>query len=299
VHAAGVVEDGLLANTTDVGVERVLAAKVAGAWHLHELTLDDPIEFFVLYGSAAALFGVAGQSAYAAANAYLSGLAELRRAQGQPGLCLQWGPWEAGMAAGHAESWVRHGIAPIKLADGVDLALHAIGSGSSWPAAPLLLRAAAVQHGVAGRPIAALPQDVTAGAAKQADLAFRDTLLALPPPRRSRALIRYLQSVVGEMMGLPASDPPDPRMGVTELGMDSLMAVEMRDRLQHVFGRPLSAAVVLEHPTLEALGRFLLSEAAVAHDRTPPPEANDELASLAADQLTEFLSNELDQEVTP
>ncbi|WP_309232371.1 SDR family NAD(P)-dependent oxidoreductase, partial [Micromonospora tarensis] len=100
VHAAGVVRDAVLANVTPGHLDRVLRAKVDGARHLHELTLDRPLTAFVLFSSAAAVLGAAGQSPYAAGNAYLDALAAHRRAAGLPGHSLAWGAWDApdGMA---------------------------------------------------------------------------------------------------------------------------------------------------------------------------------------------------------
>jgi NADP-dependent 3-hydroxy acid dehydrogenase YdfG len=309
VHAAGVIEDALASDLTPESIARVLAPKTEGAWNLHELTLGDPLKAFVFFGSASALFSVPGQGAYAAGNAYMTALAEARRAQSRPASCIQWGPWAAGAAVGLERRWARLGVAPLSVAAGVDLTMSAIGMGNEWPVAALVLRPAGESSRWGTADIALLRElsGPSAPRLRAEESAFRNELLALPAVRRHRALVRYLQQVVGRMMGVPDSEPPDPKVGVTELGLDSLMAVDLRDRLQGVVGRALPAAVVLEHSTLDLLARFLLSElqtdlpapatapSAAAPPSTPLPPAND-LAALSDDALTRLLARELDGE---
>ncbi|WP_226594929.1 SDR family oxidoreductase, partial [Microseira wollei] len=100
IHAAGVLDDGVLQQQSIERFGRVMAPKVAGAWNLHNLTANLPLDFFVGFSSVAALFGSAGQGNYAAANAFMDGLAHYRQAMGLPGLSINWGPWaNVGMAA--------------------------------------------------------------------------------------------------------------------------------------------------------------------------------------------------------
>ena len=123
VHAAGVREDGVLAQLDEARMKSVLAPKVAGAWNLHRHTADLPLDFFVLFSSAASVLPSPAQGTYAAANAFLDGLARYRRAQGLPAISVNWGPWDdIGMAAGLSERdqkrWARHGVAFISPDDG-------------------------------------------------------------------------------------------------------------------------------------------------------------------------------------
>src|SRR5262249_47952251 len=118
IHAAGVLDDGVLDRQTAGRFARVMAPKVYGAWHLHELTRELPLGFFVLFSSMAAVLGSAGQTNSAAANACLDALAHHRRAQGLPGLSINWGPWaEGGMAA--RLSLAGQGVDKIEVADGL------------------------------------------------------------------------------------------------------------------------------------------------------------------------------------
>ena len=116
VHCAMVLDDGILMNQTAERFRGVLAPKVAGAWNLHELTRDIPLDFFLLFSSAAALLGSPGQSSYSAANAFLDSLAEYRRSLGLPGLSINWGPW-SGMgtvARSHQDGGTRDLVGRIR-----------------------------------------------------------------------------------------------------------------------------------------------------------------------------------------
>ena len=125
-HAAGVLDDGMLSEQTPERIARVLAPKARGGWALHTLTQTDPIDFFVLFSSTAALMGSPGQSNYAAANGFLDGLAAHRQARGLPALAINWGSWaEIGMAAGvsseHHRRWAAMGLEMITPENGMEM----------------------------------------------------------------------------------------------------------------------------------------------------------------------------------
>jgi NADP-dependent 3-hydroxy acid dehydrogenase YdfG/acyl carrier protein len=123
VHAAGLLRDRALLSLTSQDLSEILAPKVAGAWHLHQATLDDPLDFFVLFSSAAAVLGSPGQGNYAGANAYLDALAQWRRAAGRVGTAIDWGPWgEIGMVAEPAARADRSTqlVRTLDAADGLD-----------------------------------------------------------------------------------------------------------------------------------------------------------------------------------
>jgi acyl transferase domain-containing protein/acyl carrier protein len=267
-HTAGTLDDGVLLNQSRERLAQVFAAKVKGAQHLDELTGSQPLEHFVLFSSVAAVLGSAGQAPYAAANAFLDGLAQRRRSQGLPGLSINWGPWaEAGMAA---ETLRRDGrrwsVAELLSARTALAALEALAGDSRAQA--LVLRADWEQAvRTAGQSLPLLAELGIGAAAVDGDLPTR---LAQAPPGQRRALLaEQVRTVVGGVLGLaPEAVPAE--TGFFDLGLDSLMAVELRNRLQRQVGAAvmLSATLLLDQPTLARLtghlAEWLLDEAAPA-----------------------------------
>ncbi len=269
-HAAGVLDDGVLLRLDAQRFATVLAAKVAGAWHLHEATRALPLDFFVLFSSASALLGLSGQANYAAANAFLDALAQRRRSEGLPALSLNWGPWdEVGMAArGEGRRWQALGLTPLAPERGLEL----LG---------LLLRENATQ-------VAILPGDwpsrvdelgfgrssLLAELARSEPKVVRSDLLrrvqSAPGADQPGLLTALLRAEVGRLLGSTA--PLDSRRGFFDLGLDSLMAVELRNRLQArlELNPTLPASLIFDHPTIEALATYLANRfAPTAPSATP------------------------------
>ena len=254
-HAAGVIDDGSLLTMDWDRFPPVWRAKLDGAHHL-DAALPDA-ELFVLFSSAASLIGSAGQAAYGAGNAYLDALAQARRARGRHAVSLCWGPWaDAGLATASTRAWEAGGVRP--LAPGV-----AIGVMAQLLAAPDAAVAVvdldwAVWPGTLPRvpalvgplvpeqaPVAATPQGLAG------------TLAAAPPERRAGVLAEALSGQVGHILGLPGSEI-DRGLGFFDAGMDSLMAVELANRLRGLLDVPIPATVAFDHPTIDALTAWLL-----------------------------------------
>jgi acyl transferase domain-containing protein len=292
VHAAGVRDDAPFEELDEERIRSVFAAKVSGAIHLDELTAGDPVELFLAFGSASAWFANAGQSAYAAANAALDAVMAARRARGQHGICLQWGPWTIGMAAGAAQPWERFGVIAITPERGQAVLERFIAERTGVPAAPLVLKTTA-------RPVDSLPARIPGSVLRERsnasicaqDRAFRNELLGVPVRARKRATVRYLQRAVAAMMGLSDGELPAVNTGLTELGLDSLMAVDLRRRLEAILGRELSAAVALEHPTIDLLATFLVDQIGSAPRSEAPRDRAFE--QVTDDELILLLSAEL------
>ncbi|MER6531766.1 type I polyketide synthase, partial [Streptomyces sp. NPDC001508] len=287
VHAAGVLDDGVLESLTPERVSRVLRPKVDAAWHLHELTRKLDLSCFVLFSSAAGVLGSAGQAAYAAGNTFLDALAEMRRAAGLPGVSLAWGPWatEGGMVGrlqradvGRLESG---GVLALDPSEGLalfDAALcrpEAQLLAARWSArklrdaadrdalAPVWQRLVRPRHERRAGGLSVLPQPSENGRAPEDRAArLRLRLAGLEPRERETALLDLVRAEVASVLGFSSADAVDGDRAFTELGFDSLTAVDLRNRLERETGLRLAAAIVFEQPTAPALTAFLSAELA-------------------------------------
>ncbi|MEV4135113.1 SDR family NAD(P)-dependent oxidoreductase [Dactylosporangium sp. NPDC049742] len=295
VHAAGVLDDGLLSGLDRRRLRAVLAPKVDGGWHLHRATMARELDCFVLYSSAAALVGSPGQGNYAAANAFLDGLAAYRRACGLPALSIDWGPWsEEGLAArpDRAGQLAESGIAGIASRDGVAALDAVLGSGAAQVVVLTLdrprLRAAAAL-GLLPQLLADLaggPQAAGAAAAAGRSAEIRDRLLAVEPGRRRRDILTsHLRQTIAQVLQLDPADVDDdaPLAG---LGFDSLMSLDLRKRLEATLGVELPATLAWRYPTVAAIVPFLAERMGVAltHPDGTPAQPSAGTAREAADQ---------------
>ena len=280
VHSAGVLEDGALLRQEWAGFARVLAPKVDGAWLLHALTRDRPLDFFVLYSSVASLLGSPGQGGHAAANAFLDALAHHRRASGLPALSIGWGVWsQVGSAAerGMAEQVAGQGAGAISPEAGIR-ALEAVLAGSAPHVAVQPVNWE--RYLAAARESPAWLSEV-AREARERGTSGAGHARAAPPPGRDDArpsllqrmadapagdrheiLTEFVHEQVARVVGLGRGQRVDPRQPLSELGVDSLMAVELRNRLGTGLGtkRALPATLVFDHPTVTALTEYLARE---------------------------------------
>jgi NADPH:quinone reductase-like Zn-dependent oxidoreductase/acyl carrier protein len=283
IHAAGIQDDGVLLHLTRERFRSVMAPKVAGAWNLHTLTADRKLDFFVLFSSAASLIGSPGQGNYAAANAYLDGLAHYRRANGQPALSINWGAWsQVGLAArmDGDERMVRLGMLGLTPQQGVDV----LGG---------LLRHSAAQVGVMRVQVRswlelfpkaaewpflahlALEEAPSVGR-RPHESPLRKALLASPAGQHRRALLESrLQQELARILRINPS-----QVGRTaplqSFGLDSISAVELRNRWSEELGLLLSATLIWDHPTISALATHLA-------DKMEIPLDSAEAATLAQD----------------
>ncbi|MEO5877266.1 MAG: type I polyketide synthase, partial [Streptosporangiaceae bacterium] len=266
-HAAGVLDDAVITSLTPERVDAVLAPKLDAAWNLHRLTRDLDLTAFVLFYSAASVLGSGGQAAYAAANMFLNALAEDRRSQGLPGLSLAWGLWASGggMTGGLGEADLarmkRSGVAA--LSDERALALLDRALDSPYPtlvpvrfdAAALGVQAAAgllpqVLRGLVGvpvRPVAAAPT-------------LPGRLAGLSATDQDRVLGDLVREQVALVVAHPCPETLELGRAFQELGFDSLTALDLRHRLTATTGLRIPATVVFDHPTPEALIRYLRGE---------------------------------------
>jgi NADPH:quinone reductase-like Zn-dependent oxidoreductase/acyl carrier protein len=304
-HAAGVLEDATLANTDGARLARVFAPKVTGAWNLHLATAGHALEHFVCFSSAAAVFGSAGQGAYVAANAFLDALMEQRRAQGLAGLSIQWSAWEGGgMAAGIDAARSREiGMEPLSPAMAQAALDQLLWSARApvvlvfpvdWPAFRRRHDGGALRSLLDGFG----PPDATTEQRR----GIRQALAEAAPDLRVALLDEFVRAQLSRTLGLPTTRPLHPKKRLPELGMDSLMAVELRNRLQSALEVALPATLLFEHPTAERLVQFLASDVldlaapAPGPQVTTEPAADDaqiDVTALSADDLGALLDQKL------
>ncbi|MFI9382165.1 type I polyketide synthase [Kutzneria sp. NPDC052558] len=254
IHTAGVLDDGVLESQDASKLARVFAPKVTAAQNLHELTRDLPLSAFVLFSAGAGVLGSAGQSNYAAANAYLDALAEQRRADGLVATSIAWGAWaDSGLAAdaGVVEERLRQtGVFPMR----PDLAISALQGALDDGDATLVVIDMDWQR-TAGRPWS---RDlvVTETAAEQGD-SLKDRLAALPRDEADRTLVTLVRKHVSDVLGHDGIDAVPTAKPFRELGFDSLAAVELRNRIGAATGLKLPTTLVFDHPTVRELATRL------------------------------------------
>jgi NADPH:quinone reductase-like Zn-dependent oxidoreductase len=269
LHSAGVLDDGTLPSLTWPRFETVLAPKALGAWNLHLVTADLPLESFVLFSAGAALLGSPGQANYAAANAFLDGLAELRRAIGLPAQSIAWGAWaEVGMAARAGLDWSSRGMDTIDLEGGA-AALNRLRREADVSAAVLPMDWRRLFGSLPEGLVPGLLQDLHAevmgepgqgaGLSESDDVCLKPGELALlTPDERVARLGEYIRATLGRVLGIrPEQLGMETEIGY--LGFDSLMATEVRNRIEadlnvliptrHLLDSPSASRLALEIST--------------------------------------------------
>ena len=267
VHAAVVIDDALARNTTHEQLAAIYAPKILGARHLHDLTRLLPLDFFVLYSSATTLFGNLGQGSYVAANAYLESLAAARRSAGLQALCVRWGAIDdVGFLARNEKIkdalQSRMGGKTILSSDALDLLEELLVSNRSdlgamelaWSALSRFLPSATEPKFAE---LAAFDTDAKSDEGKSDDI--HRLLDELSPEELSAAVKDLLRAEVAEILRM-APDKIDPDRSVYELGLDSLMGVELVLAIESRFGIQLSVMALSESPTISKLADKLISQ---------------------------------------
>lgn len=278
IHAAGVLADGALVQQEWANFEKVLAPKVSGAWNLHLLTEALPLDFFVLFSSGSAVMGAAGQGNYAAANAFLDGLAHYRAARGLPGLSINWGAWsEVGMAATLSEKQQERlhaqGLRMIAPDQGVQVLeqlmrgllaqVAVIPADRQYWNSPEVVQAA---FPLLKSLVKAAPAD--ADSEQVGSESIHQRILQAPVDERGNLLRDFLRRQIAAVIGMSA-DALDEALSITSLGIDSLMAVEIRNRLDKNLGLNMTVATILEGPSVLQMVDQLQGQLEAAHDDAP------------------------------
>ncbi|MGW5868669.1 type I polyketide synthase [Streptomyces sp. NPDC055239] len=273
VHTAGVLDDGTIGSLTPERIDGVFRPKVDAAWHLHDLTRDLELSAFVLFSSAAGVFGGAGQGNYAAANAFLDGLAQHRRAAGLAATSLAWGLWASGggMAGSLDEADVRRitsgGAIPIDAAQGLALFDAATSTGRAL-LAPVPLDLSVLQKQARSHPVPHLLRGLVRGTARRtvdpaaARTALAQSLAGMTEAEREKALLDLVRTTAAAVLGHSSAHAVAPGRAFQELGFDSLSSVELRNHLNAATELRLPATLVFDHPNPAALAAFIGTEIA-------------------------------------
>jgi 3-oxoacyl-(acyl-carrier-protein) synthase/cyclopropane fatty-acyl-phospholipid synthase-like methyltransferase/acyl carrier protein len=275
-HLAGVLEDAAVARLREDTLRRVRAPKVEGAWALHRATAGLPLDWFVLFSSAAAMVGMPGQCAHAAANAEMDAIAQWRRAAGLPAVTINWGAWrETGSAATRERlaALASKGVGGMSTAEALG-ALDGVLAGGRAQMAVLRIDWKAFRG--------AAPEAAAPASASQ----WKDAVTAAAPRERRDVLVSRLEALTKSVMGMSNGEVLHPRQPLRDAGLDSLLSLELRDKLGRELGKGLPATLLFEQPTLERLAEYVLAEMGFGAKA-------DALADLETEELGRLLDEEL------
>jgi NAD(P)-dependent dehydrogenase (short-subunit alcohol dehydrogenase family)/acyl carrier protein len=259
-HTAGITDDGVLMSQTSERVAAVFASKVSGAWHLHELTQQQPLAAFVMFSSVAGVLGSAGQSNYAAANAFLDALAHQRRARGLPATSLDWGYWAERSAISERlgkkdrARITRGGIDALSAEQGMTL-LDAALSCAQPQLVPVRFNFAALRE---AEFLPAVMRGLVRGRLQRVSAAasFKSRLASQPRVEQEALVLQLVRTAVASVASAELSDIK-PNRPLQEFGLDSLMALELRKYLAARTGLRLSTTLLYDYPTPAKLARLL------------------------------------------
>jgi NADPH:quinone reductase-like Zn-dependent oxidoreductase/SAM-dependent methyltransferase/acyl carrier protein len=325
IHSAGILADGVLLKQDWDRFRRVMAPKIDGAWNLHVHSCHLPLDFFILFSSTAGLLGSAGQGNHAAANAFLDALAHYRHSQGLPALSINWGVWsEVGSAAEHRadERVALQGVESIRPEKGLEalekamkcqgpqvvvvpidwrrfLPLYAGGVNPPWLSK---MRPGRADH---------LQKSYTTGTRNQQVPELLQKLRAESERKRMETLQAFIINQTRSLLGVDSDASIDPEKPLSEQGLDSLMAVELRNLLRSSLGlkQALPATLVFDYPTISDLATFVDTRLMEGKGETSPgatskreevtsesPRALDQIEQLSDDEIDRLLANKIQQE---
>ena len=287
VHAAGVLDDRMVVNQDWNSLAAAMTPKVMGAWNLHELSRRDRLDFFVLFSSVSTVVGSAGQSNYAAANAFLDSLAHYRRAQGLIGTTINWGRWSGGgMAAQLGQSSAARWDAAGLEAVAAPAALEALDRILQEQPPQAVFMQMDWHKFSKTAPSARLLEEVREQAA-MAPAVRKDGIVeqvrGAAAGQRRPMLLEHIGKCTALVLGLPSSYRIDELQPLRELGIDSLTAVELGNRLGLTIGKPLPATLLFDYPTLDALTTYIANVLGFADE----PKGSGQKAFAAVAALSE------------
>ena len=302
IHAAGVLDDGVIQRQSRARFAKVLRPKVQGAWNLHEQTRDLPLDFFVLFSSLSSVLGGAGQVNYAAANAFLDSLAHYRRAQDLPAMTINWGAWsEVGMAANMSAAELRHfsnhGETLIAPAQGIEIFADLMQQNPIQIGVFPILWTRYLQGGSSTSAFLqrfAVESALAADSIEPVESGWRKTLASAPQDKQYALLIENLRGIIAKSLRLAAPQSIELRQGLRDLGLDSILSIEVRSRLEKTLECPLPATLLFDYPTVETLAEYLSKTVLGCTPAITETPTTDQHNVLLDDDLADLFSD-LDQ----
>jgi acyl transferase domain-containing protein/acyl carrier protein len=264
IHTAGVLDDRLLSNHTESSFQKVLAPKIQGTWNLHNLTKNQDLDFFVCFSSMTSVIGAIGQGNYAAANYFMDIFCHYRRSKNLPAISISWGPWDgAGMGAKKEllEHWSNMGMRTINIDEGVLIFEKLLGTNyahigvmpTNWNKYP-------DQNNFFEVLKAIKKKDKQSGVL----LELRKANVA----NRRKILVEYVESEICQVLGYELGKQSfEEDQGFFELGMNSLTAIEFKNKLQDTLDCQLSSTLTFDYPTIAKLVNYLDSEVISSEDK--------------------------------
>jgi len=293
MHLAAALEDGAILQQDWQRFTKVLGPKVMGAWNLHAATMDQPLDFFVLFSSAVSVLGSAGQANYAAACAFEDQLAHYRRLNGLPALSINWGPWsDIGVAADRdlVQRLESMGLVSFDPDTGIE-ALETAMKQSEPQLIPVIANwtkyRESLPAGVQAPVIADLIPKVVESSAKErteTEEAFVERYNRASTKERKKLLTSYVVALINKVLGHAPNHPLDPKQGFGNLGIDSLMNIDLKNRLQKSFGKNLPTTLIFDYPTISSLVEFLGKE--VLATQAEKSDTKEEAGAGSSDQDT-------------
>ncbi|MCG5057492.1 MAG: SDR family NAD(P)-dependent oxidoreductase [Limnoraphis sp. WC205] len=257
-HAAGLLDDGVLMQLNSERFERVMAPKIQGAWNLHQLSQNKPLDLFILFSSATALLGSPGQANHVSANTFLDALAHYRQGLGLPGLSINWGAWsEIGAAANQAKTNISfQGVGTISPKQGLEILEQLITQPSPQVGVVPIDWSQFLQANKKLTPFFA-EFSSTSETKKIDNLSSWLPQLQQTPLKNRRAVLgKLIKGEIAKVLGFKPIEL-DLKTGFFDLGMDSLTSVELKNRLQTALGCTLPSTLAFDYPTTEALIHYL------------------------------------------
>jgi acyl transferase domain-containing protein/acyl carrier protein len=294
VHIAGVLDDGVLLQQTWERFSQVMAPKVAGSWNLHILTQHMPLDFFVCFSSMVSLLGSSAQGNYVAANTFMDTLAHHRLALGQPGLSINWGPWaETGMAADleyrEQRRIAKQGLSSIAPDDGLQVLGELLAQNVAQVGVLPINWSKFFQQSLeeATSPFFEAMTRNVQSSNEPPQAALLKQLEDAPASARRDIMMMFIRAEIVRVLELSSPEQIQPRKRLFDLGIDSLMAVDLRNRLKASLGHPLRSTLLFDYPTLESLVDYLIQELAFSDKIDTQLESGPDSRLTKLEQLSE------------